>query len=39
MTLDFTINIELFLEMGGVFLTYFGLVWGVSYTLKIARSY
>jgi hypothetical protein len=39
MVLEFTIHIDKFLEMGGMFLTFFGLLWGVSYTLKTARTY
>lgn len=39
MTLEFTIHTAKFLEMGGIFLTFFGVLWGVSYTLKTARSH
>lgn len=37
MVLDFVIYEEKFLLIGGMFLTYFGLVWGVSYALRTAR--
>lgn len=39
MVLDFVIYEDKFLIMGGMFLTYFGLVWGASYALKTARSH
>lgn len=37
MVLEFTINTSKFLELGGILLTFFGVLWMVSYTLKMVR--
>lgn len=37
MEIEFTVNNDLFIELFGIYLVFFALLWTISYTLKFAR--
>lgn len=38
MTLEFTINTDMFLAMGGLYLVFFLVLWGIAHTMKFVRG-